>query len=242
MVLTTSPSEGAILQGNKGLSVAEQALRSSPIHRVARSTERWGREFKGRAIGLREPQRGSLIPPIEGQTRVGHQLVGSEPRRLLPCKDRGDNIRSEKSQPHKARRVRSRDPFFVRDGLERRTVRFEHSLGDLLTTHEQSDQGRIRWRRIGDALDDELHLLAGSLQARANAEPDQSLFGPIRIRARRPTPFDDPLAWAVVQKPTDQTRRADLNVNAIRVHLCPDKDGAGKIVLRLGRQILPPSR
>ena len=102
--------------------------------------------------------------------------VGSEPRRLLPCKDRGDNIRSEKSQPHKARRIRSRDPFLVRDGLERRTVRFEHSLGDLLAAHEQSDQGRIRWRRIGDALDDELHLLAGSLQARANAEPDQSLF------------------------------------------------------------------
>jgi hypothetical protein len=62
-------------------------LRSSPIHRVARSIERWGRGWirKGWTIGLREPQRGSLIPPIEGQTRVGHQLVGSEPRRLLPC-------------------------------------------------------------------------------------------------------------------------------------------------------------
>src|SRR5271157_6161878 len=48
-----------------------------------------GMESKGRAIGLREPQRGSLIPPIEGQTGVGHQLVGSEPGRLLPCKDRG---------------------------------------------------------------------------------------------------------------------------------------------------------
>ena len=49
------------------------------------------------AGGLREPQRGSLIPPIEGQSGVGHQLVGSEPRRLLPCKDRGDNISGEKS-------------------------------------------------------------------------------------------------------------------------------------------------
>src|SRR5271166_1281244 len=136
-----------------------------------------GMESKGRAIRLREPQRGSLIPPIEGQSGVGHQLVGGEPRRLLPCKDRGDNIRSEKSQPHKARRIRSRDPFLVRDGLERRTVRPEHSLGDFLTTHEQSDQDRIHWRRIVDALDDELHLLAGSLQARANAEPNQSLFG-----------------------------------------------------------------
>jgi hypothetical protein len=66
---------------------------------------------------------------------------------LLPGKDRGDNIRSEKSQPHKARRIRSRDPFLVRDGLEGRTVRLEHSLGDLLAAHEQSDQGRIRWRR-----------------------------------------------------------------------------------------------
>ena len=56
--------------------------------------------------------------------------------------------------------IRSRDPFLVRDGLERRTVRLEHSLGDLLTAHEQSDQGRIRWRRIGDALDDELISLA----------------------------------------------------------------------------------
>ena len=44
----------------------------------------------------------------------------------------------------------------------------EHSLGDLLTAHEQSDQGRIRRGRIRDALDDELHLLAGSLQARVN--------------------------------------------------------------------------
>ena len=56
-----------------------------------------GMEFKGRAIGLREPQGGSLIPPIEGQTGVGHQLVGGEAGRLLPCKDRGDNIRGEKS-------------------------------------------------------------------------------------------------------------------------------------------------
>ncbi len=56
-----------------------------------------GMESKGRAIGLREPQRGSLIPPIEGQTGVGHQLVGGEAGRLLPCKDRGDNIRGEKS-------------------------------------------------------------------------------------------------------------------------------------------------
>ena len=45
----------------------------------------------------------------------------------------------------------------------------------------------------------EFHLLAGSLQARANAEPDQSLFGAIRIRVRRSIPFDDPLACAVVQ-------------------------------------------
>ena len=81
--LLTAHGEAAILQGDKGLSV----LRSSPIHRVARSIERWGRGSirKGWTIGLREPQRGSLIPPIEGQTRVGHQLVGSEPRRLLPC-------------------------------------------------------------------------------------------------------------------------------------------------------------
>jgi len=56
--------------------------------------------------------------------------------------------------------IRSRDPFLVRDGLERRTVRLEHSLSDLLTAYEQSDEGRIRWRRTGDALDDELHLLA----------------------------------------------------------------------------------
>ncbi len=114
----------------------------------------------------------------------------------------------------------------MRDGLERRTVRPEHSLGDFLTTHVQSDQGRIRWRRIGDTLDDELHLHAGSLQARANAEPDQSLFRAIGVRARRPNPFDSPLACAVVQKPAHQTRRADVKVNAIRVNLCPDEDGA----------------
>src|SRR5271166_2665558 len=45
-----------------------------------------GMESKGRAIGLREPQRGSLIPPIEGQTRVSHQLVGSEPGGCFPAR------------------------------------------------------------------------------------------------------------------------------------------------------------
>jgi hypothetical protein len=116
---------------------------------------------KGGLLGLREPQRDALIPPIEGQTRVGHQLIGGEARGLLSRQDRGDNVGCEKGQPHNPRRIRSRDLFLPRDGLEGWTVRFEHSLGDLLTPHEQSDQGRIRWRRIGDALGDELHLLAG---------------------------------------------------------------------------------
>ena len=58
-------------------------------------------------------------------------------------------------------------------------------------------------------------------------------------RARRPIPFDDPFVGALVQKPVHQTRRADVKVNAIRVNLCPDKDGARKIVLRLGRQMIP---
>src|SRR5271165_3367553 len=133
----TSPSEAAILQGNNGVCVAEQAcaLRRCIVWRGAQSLGAGDGIVRGWTFGLREPQRGSLIPPIEGQSGVGHQLVGGEPRRLLPCKDRGDNIRSEKSQPHKARPIRSRDPFLVRDGLERRTVRLEHSLGDFLTTH-----------------------------------------------------------------------------------------------------------
>src|SRR5271157_3649103 len=42
-----------------------------------------GMESKGRAIGLREPQRGSLISPIEGQTRVG-QRARAFPQHTLP--------------------------------------------------------------------------------------------------------------------------------------------------------------
>ena len=30
------------------------------------------------ADGSGEPERGSLVPPIERQTRIGHQLVGGE--------------------------------------------------------------------------------------------------------------------------------------------------------------------
>ena len=46
-----------------------------------------------------EAQRGSLTPPNEGQTRVGHQLVGGEAGRLLSRRDRGDNIRGKEAQP-----------------------------------------------------------------------------------------------------------------------------------------------
>src|SRR5271166_4197301 len=87
----TSPSEAAILQGNiTGCSWLNRlALFADPSCGEEHRALGPGMESKGRAIGLREPQRGSLIPPIEGQTGVGHQLVGSEPGRLLPCKDRG---------------------------------------------------------------------------------------------------------------------------------------------------------
>ena len=54
-------------------------------------------------------------------------------------------------------------------------------------------------------------------------------------------PSTVPLACAVVQKPAHQTRRADVKVNAIRVNLCPDEDGAREFVQRLGRQMFPAS-
>ena len=94
--------------------------------------------------------------PLERQTGVGHQLVGGEPRRLLPCEDRGDNIRGEESQPHKTCCIGSRDLFLPCDGLEGWTVRFEQSLGDLLTADEEPDQSRIRRSGIRDPIDDEL--------------------------------------------------------------------------------------
>src|SRR5271170_8516207 len=82
-----------------------------------------GSNGKGWTIGLREPQRDALIPPIEGQTRVGHQLIGGETSGLISRQDRGDNIGCEKGQPHNPRRIRSRDLFLPRDGLEGWAVR-----------------------------------------------------------------------------------------------------------------------
>ena len=67
------------------------------------------------------------------------------------------------------------------------------------------------------------------------------MFGAIGVRVRCSIPIDDPLAAAVVQKPTDQPRRADVKDNAIRVNLRPDEDGARNIVHRLGRQVFPTS-
>jgi hypothetical protein len=75
-----------------------------------------------------------------------------------------------------------------------------------------------------------------------SAEPDQSLFGAIRVRVRRSIPIDDSLADTFAEKPTDQTRRADLKVNAIRVNLRPDEDGARKVMHRFCRQMFPTSR
>ena len=139
-------------------------------------------------------------------------------------------------------RVRSRDPFVARDGIERRTVRLEHSLGDFLTSHEQPDQGRIRRGGVRDPIDDELHFFASSLQARGDADSDQSLFGAIRVCVRRSIPIVDSLADTFAQKPADQTHRADIKIDAIRVNLRPDEDGARKIMLRLGRQMFPTGR
>jgi len=216
----------AILQGNNRASGLNTHALFADATGVRTKLPTQERNRKGWAIGLLEPQRGTLIPPVEGQTGVGHQLVGGEAGRLLSREDRGDNVRGEKSQSNKARCIGRRDLLLMRDVLDRWTVRLEHSLGDLLTAHEQSDQGRIRWRGIRDAIDDELHLLAGPLQARGNAEPDQGFFRAVGARARRPMPFDNPLAGAVVQKPTDQPRQADLKVDAIRTNLRPDEDGA----------------
>ena len=80
----------------------------SDVDHVARSTKlrSQGSNRNGRTIGLCKPQRRSLIPPIEGQTGVGHQLVGGETGGLLSRQDRGDNIRGEESQSDKARCIR----------------------------------------------------------------------------------------------------------------------------------------
>ncbi len=78
-------------------------------------------------------------------------------------------------------------------------------------------------------------------QARANAEPNQRFFGTSGVRVQRSISIG-PLACAVVQEPTDQTRRADIKVNAMRVNLRPDEDGAREIVQRVGRQMFPSSR
>jgi len=78
---------------SKPRATAEHAYALTPMHRRARSTrlpsQGWNR--KGCAIALREPQRGSLIPPVEGQTGVGHQLVGGEAGRCRP-RDLADAI------------------------------------------------------------------------------------------------------------------------------------------------------
>jgi hypothetical protein len=176
--LLPSPSEAPIRRRNdQAFELNKRALTADASRGEEYEASSQGSNGKGWTIGLREPQRDALIPPIEGQTGVGYQLVRGEPGRSLSRKDRGDNIGCEKGQPHSPRRVRSRDLLLPRDGFEGWAVRFEHSLGDLLTAYEHSDQGRIHWRRIGDALDDELHLFAGSLDAREDDEPAQSLFG-----------------------------------------------------------------
>ena len=89
---------------------------------------------------LSEPQRGSLVPPIERQTRVGHQLVGGELRGLLSRQDRGDDIGGEESQPHEARCIRGCDIFLSRDVLKGRTAGLEQSLADFPTADQQPDQ------------------------------------------------------------------------------------------------------
>jgi hypothetical protein len=46
-------------------------------------------------------------------------LLAVSPAGCFPARIAVDNIRGEKSQPHKTRRVRSRDPFLARNGIER---------------------------------------------------------------------------------------------------------------------------
>ncbi len=77
------------------------------------------------ADGAGEPERGSLVPPVERQTCIGHQLVGGELGRLFACQDRGDDVGSEEFQPHDPRCVRGRDIFLSSDLVEVRTADLE---------------------------------------------------------------------------------------------------------------------
>jgi hypothetical protein len=94
---------------------------------------------------------------------------------------------------------------------------------------------------VHDAIDDELHFFASSLQARGEAESDQSLLGAIRVCVRRSIPIVDSLVNTFAQKPADQKLRADIKINAIRVNLRADKDRARKVVDPAGRQMFPAS-
>ena len=62
----------------------------------------------------------------------------------------------------------------------------------------------------------------------------------MRLNRRQPDLFEEPPRLRPI--PNERRRAMVVKVNAIRVNLCPDKDGARKIVLRLGRQMFPPQR
>jgi len=62
-----------------------------------------------------EPEGGSLLAPIQGQTRVGHQLVGGQSGGLLSRQDRRDDVRGEESQPHQTRCICGRDSLLGGD-------------------------------------------------------------------------------------------------------------------------------
>ncbi len=84
----------------------------APQRTARRRRRRWKLTYRSG-----EPQRRSLVPPVERQARVGHQLVGGELRRLLSRQDRGDDVGGEEGQPHDARRIRGGDIFLAGDVL-----------------------------------------------------------------------------------------------------------------------------
>ncbi len=162
----------------------------------------------------------------------------------------------EECQPDQTRCVCGRDPLLGRDAFEGRLAgRGTFASADFAAPQEKPGisvaSAGVEFR---DAVDDELHLVSGSVFRPAGMlSLDQGVHRGDRhsdrrhryLRSADPSflrPSINCFLTAFVQKPSYQTSRVGVEVDAVRSDLRPDQDGARQAMQRLGRKMLPASR
>ena len=178
-----------------------------------------------------EPQRRTLIVPVEGESGISDEPARRQVRGVAPLEDRLCDIGSEESQFHEAGEVGTANADALRDAIQT-IATLNNRLLELLRLDQEFDEARVGLALSGSfRIDEHLHFHARPPEVRRGAEDQRRCIA----RGRGCRGQDR----SIVGQNWLEAFRKQLDLDLVQGQVDADDEG---LESRLGILALPPMR